>query len=507
MQNVPIHAFRGKIIDAVYRAAELPHYVGNPLIEALPSILEPPDAADAMAFLPDYQTEDRGRSDAVRLHFIEMAQQFFEPLDCHIDLQQRFSRMIRAGYVGRNVANPGYWAWVQRQIASMDDGLEASPSELPEFTASPFRAMANGFHLIGLSGTGKTTGVERVLQTYPQLIRHRRYTEKNFTHEQIVWLRLSCPFDGSVRGLCDNFFQAIDDLCLTRYEQKYGGRRRTTVEMIPHLARVSAFHSLGVLVIDEIQNLRGTKKARRSSRLGEATGYGDGPHEMLKFFVQLINTLGLPIVLIGTYAAEGVLNGELHSMRRGCGQGAMEWKRMDADGTWWHFLESLWRYQYTRKSTALSQELANALYFETQGIADFAIKLYLLSQMRAISIGAEEVTVELIHSVGQDALAPASRVLSGLRDRNGLILRDLPDARPLDISRFIAETQTKIIAGAMSDRRRSKPADTTMVTTTVAASAPPVLPPASAQVKKRQRRAKEEFSLDGFERSANEFLG
>lgn len=503
MQNAPIHALRGRVIDARYREVELPHYVGNPLIEALPPILEPPDAVDALASLPPYNAKDRDRSDSVRLHFIEMAQQFFEPLDCHIDLQQRFSRMIRAGYVGRNVAHPGYWAWIQRQIASMDEGLEEPLPELSEVTTSPFRAMPNGFHLIGLSGTGKTTGVERVLQTYPQIICHRRYDNRTFTHDQIVWLRLSCPFDGSVRGLCNNFFQAVDDVCATRYEQKYGGLRRTTVEMIPHLARVSAFHSLGVLVIDEIQNLRGAKKSRRLPRFGEPTGGGDGPHEMLKFFVQLINTLGLPIVLIGTYAAEGILTGELHSMRRGCGQGAMEWKRMEADDTWLHFLESLWMYQYTRKGTPLTQELADALYFETQGIADFAIKLYLLAQMRAISVGTEEVTVELIHSVGRDALAPASRVLRGLRDHNESFLRDLPDMRPLDISRFVAETQKTITAQVISSRRQS------LVMGATSDSAPPdtsTSPPASARTKSRRQTKKKDFSLDGFARSADEFL-
>lgn len=539
MQNAPIHVLRGRTEAAVHRDAEVPDYAGNPLIEALPPILDPSAAADAMAFFPSYAPDHRRRPGHLRLHHIEGVQQFFEPLDCHIDLEQRFSRMIRGGYLGRNPAVPGYWAWINRQIAAMGEGEGEAADVPPEPLCGPlpgavpvrFRAMANGFHLIGLAGTGKTTGVERVLLTYPQLIRHRQYRGQPFTHDQIVWLRLSCPFDGSVRGLCDNLFQAIDDLCGTRYAQKYGGPRRTTDEMMPNLARVCACHSLGVLVIDEVQNLRGAKPRKKARRAGSPEDTGPTSHEMLKFFVQLINTLGLPIVLIGTYAAQTVLTGELHSMRRGCGQGGMEWKRMEADQTWWHLLESLWPYQYTHADTPLTPALAEALYFETQGITDFAIKVYLLAQMRAITTGIEEITEELIHSVGQDALAPAAKVLNALRGHNPLALRDLPDMRPLDISQFLGEAQAKLAAERMNRRREmvgassgastSVPPAPLRVLPTAAAvavgpevpvgplpEAEPVAPARRAPSKAGAKKAAgNDFSLEGFARPAHEFLG
>ena len=186
----------------------------------------------------------------------------------------------------------------------------------------------------------------------------------------------------------------------------------------------------------------------------------------------------------------------------------MEWKRMEADRTWRLFLESLWTYQYTRKNTPLSQELADALYFETQGIADFAIKLYLLAQRRAITIGTEEITVELIHSVGQDALAPASQVLSGLRNHAESALRDLPDIRPVDVGRFIAETQAKANAKAIDNRRPSQPTNTPTanVPAGTSTSSSLVPSPVPTQAKRRQTKKKQEFSVDGFGCHADEFL-
>ena len=113
---------------------------------------------------------------------------------------------------------------------------------------------------------------------------------------QIVWLKLDCPFDGSIKGLCFNFFQAVDDILGTDYSRIYTGNRRTVDELIPLIARVASLHCIGVLVIDEIQHLSQAKSG--------------GSSKMLNFFVQLVNTIGVPVVLVGTYKAMPILSGE-----------------------------------------------------------------------------------------------------------------------------------------------------------------------------------------------------
>jgi len=106
---------------------------------------------------------------------------------------------------------------------------------------------------------------------------------------------------------------------------------------------------------------------------------------MLNFFVGLINTIGLPVVLVGTYKAWSVLGGEFRQMRRGTGVGDLVWHPMLEDETWQFFLESLWRYQYVRSPSELTPQLSHTLYYETQGITDFATKVYMLAQIRAIT--------------------------------------------------------------------------------------------------------------------------
>src|SRR6185503_2698245 len=194
---------------------------------------------------------------------------------------------------------------------------------------------------------------------------------------------------------------AVDDILDTGYEKNYTTGRRTD-ELLLQMARVAANHGLGVLVIDEIQRLSYAKSG--------------GAEKMLNFFVQLSNTIGIPVVLVGTFKALGILSGAVHQIRRGAGQGDMVWDRMpegkwvtpdDSAGTgvWQLFLESLWVYQYIRTPCALTPELAHALYEETQGITDFAAKVFMLAQARAITTskdGKEELSIQIIRSVSAD---------------------------------------------------------------------------------------------------------
>jgi hypothetical protein len=94
-----------------------------------------------------------------------------------------------------------------------------------------------------------------------------------------VWLKLDCPFDGSVKGLCANFFTEFDRLMADNTYNKFAkGRNTTTATMIPQMAQIARRHSLGLLVIDEIHHLSVAKSG--------------GQEQMLNFFVNLVNTIG-----------------------------------------------------------------------------------------------------------------------------------------------------------------------------------------------------------------------
>lgn len=405
---------RGDREDAIYREPEIPEYCNNPMIEALPPIWDETEVTEELSYFPPYHSNMRNSPNHIRHHLIQNSLRFFSPLDIHIDLERRFSCLIRVGYRDRNPSEGSFWKEINKRIDLIEKSNRSQYKRKRKYRSTA----ATGFTLVGISGIGKSQTIEQILRTYPQVIFHNKYKKKNFTYIQLVWLKLDCPFDGSIRGLCYNFFQTIDNLLETKYFSEYAEKARNVNEMIPNMARVAANHCIGVLVIDEIQRLSKAKSG--------------GAEEMLDFFVQLVNAIGIPVVMVGTYKALPILSGAISQMRRGTGQGDLVWDRMQYDDQWQLLIESLWDYQYIRQVCDLENnlKLSEVLYEETQGITDLAIKLFMFAQERAITSGEEKITTSIIRSAAKDKFNLLQPALKAFRDKDKLALAKFEDAYP-----------------------------------------------------------------------------
>lgn len=398
----------GRQEEARYSKQDILGYRDNPFIESLPHIFEEIDVVSKIKKYPDYQDEQRKSGKQTRLHLVQQISDYVEPLPSHLLIEQRLSRLIRHGYKARNPFSPE----IIRQFHTgfkeiLDGGVDSTGSNI-----AGVRSTAAGFAILGVSGQGKTTAIESALLLYPQVIHHSNYRGQPFIRKQVVWLKLNCPFDGSLKGLCFNFFQSIDSHLGTNYFQKFASKGASVDVLIPVMAHLATLHGLGVLVIDEIQNLSFLKSG--------------GAEKMLNYFTQLINTIGVPVVLIGTFKAMKLLSSSFSQARRSTGQGDLIMDRLNEGEEWDFFLDALWKYQWTATATPLSLPLKKKMYELSQGIVDIAVKLYMLAQWQAIEDedNNEKITVGLLEAVAKQHMQLVQPMLRVLR-------RNDPDALAL----------------------------------------------------------------------------
>lgn len=394
-ESPPLSVVRGDHVAAEYTEdPDIPEYKGNPLIEALPPIKDKDQVLKALAYFPSYSPSQRQLPEMKRVLLLENSREFFLPNSRHWEFYQSLENMIRRGYLGRNPVEEGRWAQQANRAGQVSH-------------QRPFRrAKARGASVVGSGGVGKSSAAERNLLFYPQVITHSLYGDKELMLRQLVWMKLDCPNDGSLSSLCETFIEEADDILGTEYMQRY----RRTGQKIHHairiMARVAANHFLGVLVIDEIQNLSEAK--------------GGGAQHMLNFFVDLENQLGIPFVLIGTRKALRLFDGDFRHARRVSEQGSIHWPPMreveekkdpeDPDVVnedWNTFVRAMWRYWYLKNGhplpgNLLKDKAVRTLYQKSQGITALVGTIFFLAQRRAINSRVEDITPDVINSAVKD---------------------------------------------------------------------------------------------------------
>lgn len=376
-------------------------YAGNPFIEALPPIMQ--EITDIKASLigkVNFNPEDILRPKNERIHLVsQLLDKFFQPITRHISLESKLSILIRHGYIGRNIADGKLHQHLQNGYERIMSGhINAFRFEAPKSTAL-------SYSLIGCSGSGKSTTLYRILSLYPQVIYHENY---NFT--QLVYLKIDCPHDGSLKNLCLHFFKAIDVALGTDFERKVALKRLGIDALLNYMKQITNTYAIGVLVIDEIQHL--------------SVKNSGGAEKMLNFFVTLINVVGLPVVMVGTPRAKFIFDGDLRSARRGAGYGANIWEPMKNQSVtgqttrteWTAFTNALWKYQWlTNKEQTLSDEIRDCWYKLSQGVLDIVVKLFVLAQGRAIMTGLERITTRLLRQVYEDELKFVHPMIEALK--------------------------------------------------------------------------------------------
>ena len=404
-----------QVHDALYRNEFLDEFRFNPLIEALPAPFEPGDAITKLMIRPPYSDSDRQYPSSYRQLLTQRIVRLHQPMEREVDVFGRIDRCIRWGYADRNPLSPAYAAQLAAGYAASVNGCELN------YTGS-YHPHTHGFSILGISGIGKSTTVETILSLYPQVILHTDYHGTPLHMHQISWLKLDCSCDGSLKGLCMDFFRELDNLLSTDYCKQYSSRRTTLDQMMIAMSRLCVSHNVGVLIIDEIQNLCSAQKGV--------------PEKVLNFFVTLVNTIGVPVIMIGTPKALSILQNEFQQAKRGSGQGDALWERMENDASWELFCRAFWSYQYTRDTVPFTVGMKDALYDEAQGIPFLAVHIYKLVQEDAILSEREAFSEKDIHRIASEKMGLTKPMREAMKAGKEVDLKQYIDIAPFSYNDF-----------------------------------------------------------------------
>ena len=364
-----------------------PFSTNNPFIEALPPMLSGKELIHALACIPPYRESDRSRNAGERLQLLSRLYHFYQPMPMTLDLYCEVYNALQHCY--------GQYAPVKEAAA-----LQAGYTAMGGHSAAASVGGGNSFSVIGVSGLGKSTALQRVLSLFPQTIEHQRYHGKMFFCHQIPYLVVQTPHDASIKALILDIYLQLDNLLGTSYQRDAMNKRLSVDVLVSQLNQIVRINHIGLLVIDELQNIAYRK--------------GDGGVRFLNFLVHLINVTGVSVGMVGTPRVLQVLQQEFRSARRTTG---LIYDRLENGSEFFLLLRGLWHYQYTRYVTPLTPELQNWLYRKTQGVPDILVKLLYNAQKQCILDGSEKLVFSVFESVLSKNLGTVSDYMAELATR------------------------------------------------------------------------------------------
>lgn len=239
-----------------------------------------------------------------------------------------------------------------------------------------FRGIIGGgdsFTIIGKSGIGKTSAIERAIT----LITNDEVIEFESPHIKIIpIMQVQCPFDCSPKSLLIEILRVVDEHIGSSYYRS-GTRAGVTTDTLVGLVSQVCLNHLGLMIIDEIQNVVKNKKG--SSLVG--------------VLMQLINSSGISVCMVGVPESVQFFESEAQLARRSLG---LKYGELPYDKEFFELCNVLFSYQYTRQRTKITNAIVAWLYDHTGGITSLVVTLLHDAQELAILNGSEKLDINAL---------------------------------------------------------------------------------------------------------------
>lgn len=385
-----------RVEAAIYYPAILPENRGNPLIEALPVKLKDADVIEKLSHYPLHSDAERDLPELERVEYLTRLRNLRQPQPVYLDLFRAIEVAIKESLSVKNPFSPSTMNYLSYPVAE--------PTSVAPVTGY-FQAKGCGITVIGESGVGKTSMLEQILNYFPDTIVHSNYKSRSLPLRQVVWVKVDCPENSSVRGLCHKIITELDrklELPPSKFSSTINGLT-SQIE-----ARVKSCF-LGILVIDEMQNLNLAK-----------TG---GDDRLIAFLHNLVNYLGIPLLFCANPPFNVLLAKTLKTARRAESNGYFDVEMLKNDEMWELFVDELWRLQWTNVETPLTVALRDKLFYLSVGNMELAMRIYREAQRQLIGTSNEMITEEMLDHAAACAIRISNDHVNEIRKQNSSIFK------------------------------------------------------------------------------------
>ena len=343
-------------------------YIEN-FIKELPEMKSGEELVKALSVFPDYNDSIRQESQTVRLMRLSDLYRLYVPSNMSTEIYAKLYLALL-----RSLQKKGTQAAIRQKYQNYN-----------RIQNQEYRGIIGGsdsFTIIGTSGIGKSSAISRAIE----LITENRVIEIEEPYVKVIpCVIVQCPFDSSVKGLLLEILRKVDEELGSSYYKNAVRARATTDMLIGSVSQVALNH-VGLLIVDEIQNVVNSKNGK--SLIGSLT--------------QLINNSGISICMVGTPECNPFFEQAMQLARRSVG---LQYQNVPYDTYFESFCRILFEHQYVKNRTEISSAIIEWLYEHSAGILSVVVSLIHDAQEIAILSGKEILDMEMLNQAYNQRLS------------------------------------------------------------------------------------------------------
>ena len=335
----------------------------------LPEMKSGNELIAALSIIPEYDETICQQNQAVRLMALSDLYQIYIPSQMSLEI---YSKLYLA--LLRSMQKKG----TQMAIKQRYENYKA----IQQQSYSGILGGSDSFTIIGTSGIGKSSAISRAIS----LITENRIIETDKPYTKIIpCLIVQCPFDSSVKGLLLEILRKVDEELGTDHYIHAVKSRASTTDMLIGAVSSIALNHIGMLVVDEIQNVVNSKNGK--SLIGALT--------------QLINNSGISICMVGTPESTVFFEQAMQLARRSVG---LQYTTMKYDEYFQSFCKIIFKYQFLKNQTEITAAITEWLYEHSAGVVSVVVSLIHDAQEIAILTGKEVLNLDTLNEAYQQRL-------------------------------------------------------------------------------------------------------